>query len=42
MQGKTFADMKMRQPKTDAKDKTAVARYVEFELHSQHDSGAKP
>ncbi|MDD2686378.1 MAG: fimbrial assembly protein [Gallionella sp.] len=42
MQGKTFADMKMRQPKTDAKDKTAVARYVEFELHSQHAGGAKP
>lgn len=39
MQGKIFSTLQMRQPKTD-ESQDAVARYVEFTLHSGSESGA--
>ena len=43
MQGKTFADLQMQQPKVeDAGKEKMMPRYVQFQLHSMPEGGAKP
>ena len=43
MQGKTFSNLQMQQPKVDDAGKNKVMpRYVQFQLHSMPESEAKP
>jgi len=42
MQGKSFSDLQMRQPKVDVTSKVTAARYLEFTLHSTPDKEARP